>query len=195
MVAGDLDDEFAEVGFDGLDASGGEGLIEFGFLGDHRLGFDDELRVRSPGDVDDELIGFFGVGGEVDVASGFFDIVGELFEVEIEVVEAVGLDVAGEGAEGVRGGEVSGEDVAAVVPLFDDGVFVGVVEEFIEGGVVRVGFEVGVEHGEGRAADGFVRGMLKVGIGEEAGTGRIVRWGGGGGNVGFGDAHAGTCGN
>ncbi len=94
MIVCDLHDQFAQIRFHRLNARRRQGIIKLRLLRHHRLRFHNEFGIRSAGDVDDKLVGFLGVGGEVHMPAGFFDVVSELFEVEVEMIEAMGLDVA-----------------------------------------------------------------------------------------------------
>ena len=100
-IAIDLEDELAEIGFDGFAADGFECGYEVGFLGDHGFTFDAELAIVFLGDVDGDLVGLFAIECVVDFHACIGGIFDELFEVVIEVVKCVLFDVASEFPHGV----------------------------------------------------------------------------------------------
>ena len=98
-----LDDVFAEVGLDRLDAVRLEVFVEPDLLGDHRLALGDGARADPPADGEDQVAGVRGGLGVVHLAAGFastFSSIG--LEVEVEMGERVVLDVAGAVAERAR---------------------------------------------------------------------------------------------
>ena len=68
-LAAQLDDVFAEVGFDRPHARGLDGGVEADFLGHHRLALGDHARAARLADVDDHRAGLRGIAGEMHVAA------------------------------------------------------------------------------------------------------------------------------
>ncbi len=92
--AAQLDDVFAEVGFDRLDPRRLERVVEADLLGDHRLALGDALRAHRLAEVDDDLARFLGVLRIVDFAAARADLVLVGLEIEVEMGERVVLDRA-----------------------------------------------------------------------------------------------------
>ena len=107
LIVADLNDEFAKIGFDDVQSGLFEHVGEVDLLADHRLAFDDAGGFLLAGDVENDLPGIFGGGGEMNVAAIFLDVGLELIEVVIEVVEGMALDLAGKRSELVRIGKIS----------------------------------------------------------------------------------------
>ena len=91
-LAAKLDDVFAEIGLDRLDAVRLEMLVQADLLGDHRLALGDGARAGAAADVEDDAARILGRLGEMHVAAGCGHprLVG--FEVEVEMGERVVLD-------------------------------------------------------------------------------------------------------
>ena len=63
-LPGKLHDIFAQVGLHRPDALGRQHVVQFQFLGHHRLRLDHALDLVPPGDVQYVAVGFRGLGGE-----------------------------------------------------------------------------------------------------------------------------------
>ena len=61
-----LHDELSQVGFEGFDTDRGEPLLKAPSLPDHRFPFNDRFDIVLPGNVEDDLIGVFGVARPED---------------------------------------------------------------------------------------------------------------------------------
>ena len=94
-LAAQLDDVFAEVGFDRFDPRRLEGVVEADLLGDHRLALGDALRAHRLAEVDDDLARFLGVLRVVDLAAALAHLALVGLEIEVEMGERVILDRAG----------------------------------------------------------------------------------------------------
>ena len=94
-LAAQLDDVFAEVGFDRFDAGGLESVIEADLLGDHRLAFGDALCPHRLAEVDDDPTRFLGVLRVVHFAAALAHLALVGLEIEVEMGERVILDRAG----------------------------------------------------------------------------------------------------
>ena len=90
-----LDDVFAEVGFDRRDAIVGEMLVQVDLFRDHRLALGDHLRIGLAADFQHGGTGILGRFRPVYVAARLLHLGLVCFEVDVEVVEHVVLDVAG----------------------------------------------------------------------------------------------------
>ena len=86
LVVADLDNEFAEIGFDEIHSHGFEVVGQFDFLAGHRLAFDDALAAGFAGDSGDDAAGIGAVVGEMNGAAVFLDGGGELLEVIVEMI-------------------------------------------------------------------------------------------------------------
>ena len=93
-LVAELDDVFAEVGLDRLDAVRLEMLVEADLLGDHRLALGHGLRAGLPADGEDEVAGVRRRLGVVHLAAGLRDLLLVGLEVEVEMGERVVLDGA-----------------------------------------------------------------------------------------------------
>ena len=100
-----LDDVFAEVGFDRLDPRRFERRIETDLLRDHRLALGRALCAEPFAEVDDDLPRRLGVLGEMDVAAAFRDLALVGFEIEVEMGERMILDRAGAVAQAIELGQ------------------------------------------------------------------------------------------
>ena len=94
-LVAELDDVFAEVGLDRLDAVRLEMLVEADLLGDHRLALGHGPRADPAADAEDEVAGVRRRLGVVHLAAGFPHLLLVGLEVEVEMGERVVLDVAG----------------------------------------------------------------------------------------------------
>ncbi len=94
-LAGDLDDELAEVGLGHLQPGGLQRGVEVDLLGRHRLRLHDALTAGLLRDLDDDAAGVLGRLRPVDAAAEAEDGGLELFEVAVEVGEGVLLDALG----------------------------------------------------------------------------------------------------
>ena len=70
-LAAQLNDPLAQIGFGDLESLGFEIVVQEGFLGGHRLGFDDLFHIVVSGDAGDDRIGFCGCFGQMDVNARF----------------------------------------------------------------------------------------------------------------------------
>ena len=112
----DLDQVFAEIGLDRLDAVRLEVVVEVDLFRDHRLALGDELRIRLPADGENLRAGLFRVLRPVHVAAGLLHLLLVALEVDVEMVEHVVLDVAGLVAQRVE----LGQRVAGLGALLDE---------------------------------------------------------------------------
>jgi hypothetical protein len=98
-LAGELEDVFSEIGFDGVEFVVDETLVEMDLFAGHRLGFDDDVGALFLGETQDEIGGLFAVLGPDDFAAVGLDGGFELEEIDVEEVERVLFDGGGAGAE------------------------------------------------------------------------------------------------
>ncbi len=75
-----LDNPFPQVGFRHCKAFFFQIVIKKGFFGCHRFGFNDFLYVIFFGDGGNNLIGFLGIFGNMDLGTGRFRIRFEFFK-------------------------------------------------------------------------------------------------------------------
>jgi hypothetical protein len=101
-VAPQLNDVFAQVGFDHFDAARLEGVVEMGFLGHHRFAFDCATRARTFGDRANDPVGLVGGLGPMDLRAVGDQARFELFEIIRERSNGVELGGARSIAPGVR---------------------------------------------------------------------------------------------
>ena len=106
--AAQLNDVFAEVGLDRLDARRLQRVVEADLLGDHRLALGDALRAHGLAEVDDDLARFVGVLRVVDFAAARADLPLVGLEIKVEVGERVILDRAGAVAQRFELGQPRG---------------------------------------------------------------------------------------
>ena len=135
---GQLDDVFAEVGFEDGDALGFQDLVQPQFLGDHGFAFGDGAHIPGAGNFGDDGVGLTSVGGEVDLAAGggYFPL--QHSQVVVEVGDGVFFDAAG-----------------LLAPAFPDG-----------GGGFGDGFAAGAVETIAGAAQGLAElGVLHCGLG------------------------------
>ena len=90
-----LDDVFAEIGLDRLDAVRLERLVEADLLGDHRLALGDALGAARRAEVEEDLPRLRRVARLMHVAAGLGHLALVGLEIEVEMRERVVLDVAG----------------------------------------------------------------------------------------------------
>ena len=107
-LAAQLNDIFAEVGFDRIDPCFLQRMVEADFLGDHRLAFGDALRPHRLAEVDDDFARFVGILRIVDFAAARADLRLIGFEIKVEMGERVVLDRAGAVAQRLELGQPSG---------------------------------------------------------------------------------------
>ena len=93
-LAAELDDVFAEVGLDRLDAVLRQMLVQADLLGDHRLALGGGLRADAAADVEDDRSRVLRRLGPMHLAAGLGDLRLIGFEIEVEMVERVVLDGA-----------------------------------------------------------------------------------------------------
>ena len=106
--AAQLNDVLAEVGFDRLDASRLERVVEPDLLGDHRLALGGAFRAHRPAELDDDLARFLGVLRVMDLAAARADLALVGFEIEVEMGERVILDRLGAVAQRLELGQPGG---------------------------------------------------------------------------------------
>ena len=88
-----LNDVFAEIRLDGRDAVRFQVMIDLDLLGDHRLALRHRLRASLAADAQDDVAGFLRVAGEMHVPAGGLHLLLVGFEVEVEMLQRVVLDV------------------------------------------------------------------------------------------------------
>ena len=131
-----LDDPFAQVGFDDFEPFVFQVMVEERLLGGHGLGFDDGLDVSFLGDLADDLIGLVAVFGVVDVHARGFGVLLELGEKRVVI---------------------GGRSILGVGDFLDELVHIHVLE--------GVGATGAVGHGEivqGGAQEFVVQGLLHL---------------------------------
>ena len=146
---GELDDVFAEVGFDYAQAGVFEGVVEVNLLGCHGLGLDDQVGAVLEGDILDDGLCVLDTRGPVDGAAVAGQVGLELLEVVGPVAEDVLLHLTHLGtqllsfdcAHGVEtrvghtvGGLADGDAEIGVAQGLFDAVFVGGVDVYLHGG-------------------------------------------------------------
>ena len=89
-----LDDVFAEIGFDGSNAVRLEEIVEPHLLGDHRLALRDELGARRAANLQHRGARLLGGARPMHLAAGSLDLAFVQLKVEVEVLESVILDRA-----------------------------------------------------------------------------------------------------
>ena len=106
VVAIDLNDVFAEVGLDGLNAHGAEVVVQMNLLGDHTLRLHDLFGAGFLKNIRHRAAGVLRSDGVVNMGALAFEALLGLLEVGIEVLDRVLADLAGEAAEIVGSGVV-----------------------------------------------------------------------------------------
>ena len=94
-LLGKLNNVLAEVGFNHFDAARFQVMVEVNFLGDHRLRLHDQLDAALASQIRYELTGFAGVARPDEFAAAGGNVALQFFEVIIEMVERMFLDVVG----------------------------------------------------------------------------------------------------
>ena len=89
-----LDDILAQIGFDRRDAMPFEMLVDGDLLADHRLSLGHGLCVRCPADRQNGFARFLGIGAPMHLAARFQHLCLVGFQVEIEVLQRMVLDIA-----------------------------------------------------------------------------------------------------
>src|SRR5258708_3651203 len=92
MLVRELDDPFAEIGFDDFDAPLLEIRAEIDLLGDHRLTFDHQLDAALHRETSDDFLRLLGVPGSVDDAPDFRRLGLELLDQLWQSIDAIALD-------------------------------------------------------------------------------------------------------
>ncbi len=93
-LAPELDDVFAEVGLDRLDAVRLQMLVELDLFGDHRLALGHAASAEQPTDAQDRVARLFRRAAPMHLAAGLDHLCFEALEIEIEMLDGVVLDVA-----------------------------------------------------------------------------------------------------
>src|SRR5215469_872585 len=88
----DLDEVFAEIGFNRRDAVGFEIVVDPHLLADHRLALGDGLGIEAAADGEHGFVGFSGVSAPVHLSAVGDHFLLEGFEIEIEMRQRVLLD-------------------------------------------------------------------------------------------------------
>ena len=115
VVVVDLDDELAEVGLERLHPVAAEVVGELDLLADHRLGLHHLGGAALAHDAEHVGAGGLGGAGPVDLGAVGAEAGLGLRQVGVEVLDRVLLDLAGEGAEAVRVGELVEEQARALL--------------------------------------------------------------------------------
>ena len=92
VLAAQLDDVFAEIGLDRLDAGGFEEVVELDLLGEHRFALGHRAGVVHAADVEDDAAGLGRGLGPVNLATGFLDLLFISFEIDVEMAKDMVLD-------------------------------------------------------------------------------------------------------
>lgn len=145
-LAAQLDDVFAEVGLDRGDAVGLQVLVEPDLLGDHALALGRGLGAELLADVEHDGAGVLGGGRPVDVAAGLHHLVLERPEIEVEIGQGVGLDVARGLAQRIELRQALGGGLAAA-----DEIGLEVAHRGLKRLVGEGALGVGLERGRGDA--------------------------------------------
>ncbi len=87
----ELHDELAEVGLDDFAARLLHRVVQMDFLGSHRLGLHDDLRVLLAQDAEDDLAGLLRVACPMDFRAARLDQPDELFKMPVEMVDRIEL--------------------------------------------------------------------------------------------------------
>ena len=104
-LSAQLNDVFAEIGFDHFEPRGFHRIVERDFLAHHRFALRDRACGCLPADGEHDLTGLLGGGGPVHVGPRLGCLVLEQLQVEVEMREGVLLDVVSRGAKGLEFGE------------------------------------------------------------------------------------------
>ena len=99
LLAGQLDDVFAHVGFERAHAGGFHGVVELDLLAHHRLALDHELRGVAPGDGEHDGVGLVRRFGPMHLHAVAGEAGLELFEQVGEAGQAVLADGFGQRAQ------------------------------------------------------------------------------------------------
>ena len=155
MVAVDLDDVFAEIGFNGLNALCDKVVIEVDLLRDHALGFDDLFCTSFFQDIRDGAAGVIGSHrivnmGPVAIQAGF-----SLFEVGIHILNGMLADRARKTAKRIGISEVLGKGSVAFFGSRCAIVMDGLLNRAIQSAGVAVNFLF--RHGFVGRLEGFER--------------------------------------
>ena len=86
LILADLNNEFAQVGFDNIKSRRLHHVSQVDLLAHHGFALDDTLGVMVLGNVEDDLPGILRVGGIMNMAAVLLDVCVKLFEVVIEIV-------------------------------------------------------------------------------------------------------------
>ena len=89
MFARELNNVFAQIGFDDAHALPFECVIQFRLFRNHGLAFDDGFGIVFARDFDDDAIQRRGIRSEMHLPARAFDIRGELFQVRVEAAQSV----------------------------------------------------------------------------------------------------------
>ena len=115
-LAADLDQVFAEIGFDRFDAALFQAMIEPDLLRDHRFALGDDAGSRLPANLQDDVARIGGGRGVIHTRAGSGGLALEGLEIEIEMRQRVVLDLAPALAQrlelrqrGTRGATAGGE--------------------------------------------------------------------------------------
>ena len=92
MLAAQLDDIFAEIGLDRHHAVLFQKIVEADLLGDHGLALGDRPGAAPFGDVEKDAPGMIGILGEMDRAAGCLHLLDIGLDIEVEMLQRVGLD-------------------------------------------------------------------------------------------------------
>ena len=104
MIGGfvtELDNVFAEVGFNDLEAVLFQGVVEMDFLGGHALGLDDQPGLAVAGQLNDVVARRGGVRRPKNFRAAGLELGGEFIKITIQMIDRVPFDGGG-GLAGVR---------------------------------------------------------------------------------------------
>ena len=95
---GQLDDVFPQIRLKDLNADSFEGAVQVQFLGNHGLAFGRQFDLAGAGDFGNDSVGLGRVPGEVNITAIAGHLIGQQFQVIVQMVEGMGFDAAGFGA-------------------------------------------------------------------------------------------------
>ena len=89
-----LNDIFAQIGFDGFNTIAFQVLIDRDFLGDHRLALGDGFGIGALADIEDDIAGILGTCRPVDTAATVLNLGLIGLQIMIQMAEHMVFDVS-----------------------------------------------------------------------------------------------------
>jgi len=90
---GQLDDIFTEIGFNGFDTSGGKGVVEPDFFGEHGFSLDRLGHIMFSGDVKAVVHCSLGIQGKMNMSPAFANVLGQCIQYDIEIFDGLHADI------------------------------------------------------------------------------------------------------